>query len=295
VKGKGSTVAKVVDGTLDRYARTGIAGVSNVGTDRNWTGSHFNQANWYAYGRLAWDPEMSASDVADEWIRMTFTNDPAFVRPVKAMMRQSREAVVNYMTPLGLAHVMATGHHYGPGPWVGRPASRMRADQTPTYYHQADSLGSGFDRTPTGSNALEQYAPQLRARWGNLRTVPDSFLLWFHHVRWTDRFPATRGHTVWDELVARYNMGVDSVRSMQRTWDAQRGRVDDERFRDVQAFLAIQEREARWWRDAALTYFQSYSHLPIPSKYEQPAHPLEYYLQVRCPANRDKPRCDQVP
>ncbi|WP_104022966.1 alpha-glucuronidase family glycosyl hydrolase [Gemmatirosa kalamazoonensis] len=294
-KGKGSTVAKVIDGSLHGYARTGIAGVSNIGDDRNWTGSQFNQANWYAYGRLAWDPEMSASDIADDWLRMTFTNDPSFVRAVKAMMKTSREAVVNYMTPLGLAHIMATGHHYGPGPWVGGPNTRMRADQTPTYFHRADSLGLGFDRTATGSNALEQYAPPIRARWGNQRTVPDSVLLWFHHVGWTERLPATHGRPLWDELVARYNAGVDSVRAMQRTWDAQRGKVDDERFRDVQSFLAIQEKEARWWRDAALTYFQSFSHLPIPARYEQPAHPLQYYLQVRCPANRDKPRCDNVP
>jgi len=297
VKGKGSTVAKVVDGTLHGYARTGIAGVSNVGTDRNWTGSQFNQANWYAYGRLAWNPERSASDIAEEWLRMTFTNDPAFVRSVKAMMKQSREAVVNYMTPLGLAHIMATGHHYGPGPWVGGPNSRMRADQSPTYFHRADSLGLGFDRTATGggSNALEQYAPPLRARWGNKATVPDSFLVWFHHVGWREKLPATRGHTLWDELVARYNMGVDSVRAMQRTWDAQKGRVDDERFNDVKSFLAIQEREARWWRDAALAYFQTFSHLPIPPGYDKPAHSLDYYMQVRCPANRDKPRCDVVP
>jgi alpha-glucuronidase len=211
------------------------------------------------------------------------------------MMIMSREAVVNYMTPLGLAHIMATGHHYGPGPWVGGPGTRMRADQTPVYFHRADSLGIGFDRTATGSNAIAQYFPPVRARWGNIETVPDSFLLWFHHVPWTAKVPATHGRTLWNELVARYNAGVDSVRSMQRTWNAQRGRIDDERFGDVAAFLAIQEKEARWWRDAALSYFQSFSHLPIPAPYEQPAHSLEYYEHVRCPANRDKPRCDLVP
>ena len=226
---------------------------------------------------------------------MTFTNDPTFVRPVQAMMRTSREAVVNYMTPLGLAHIMATGHHYGPGPWVGGPDTRMRADQTPTYFHRADSLGLGFDRTATGSDALEQYAAPIRARWGSKQTVPDSVLLWFHHVGWTERLPATGGRRLWDELARRYNVGVDSVRSMQRTWDRMAGKVDAERYQDVKAFLAIQEREARWWRDAALTYFQTFSHLPIPARYEQPAHPLQYYLTVRCPANRDKPRCDLVP
>jgi alpha-glucuronidase len=291
-KGKGSTVAKVIDGSLERHARTGIAGVSNIGDDRNWTGSQFNQANWYAFGRLAWDPEGSASAIAEEWIRMTFTNDPAFVQPVRAMMTQSREAVVNYMTPLGLAHIMATGHHYGPGMWVSNAG---RPDWSPTYYHRADTLGIGFDRTATGSDALEQYAPPIRARWGNKQTVPDSVLLWFHHVGWNEKLPATGGRPLWDELVRRYNMGVDSVRSMQRTWDRMAGKIDAERFQDVKGFLGIQEKEARWWRDAALSYFQTFSRQPIPAGYERPAHPLQYYLSVRCPANRDKPRCDLVP
>jgi alpha-glucuronidase len=169
----------------------------------------------------------------------------------------------------------------------------MRADQTPTYFHRADSLGLGFDRTHTGSDALEQYFPPVRQRWASRATVPDSVLLWFHHVRWTDRMRS--GRTLWDELVHRYNVGVDSVRSMQRAWGSLQGRVDARRFGEVADFLAIQEREARWWRDAALTYFQTFSKMPIPARYEQPAHDLAYYMRVRCPANRDKPRCDVVP
>jgi len=289
VHGKGSTVAKVVEGAIDHYSRTGIAGVSNVGSDRNWTGSQFNQANWYAFGRLAWNPEASSTAIADEWIRMTFTNALEAVASIRTLMLQSREAVVNYMTPLGLAHIMATGHHYGPAPWV----RLSRADWSPTYYHKADSLGIGFDRTPTGSDAVAQYAAPVRDRYANLKTVPDSLLLFFHHVPWT--YPMRSGRTLWDELAFRYNAGVDSVRSMQKLWASVQPSVDSARFAEVSRFLSIQEREARWWRDAALTYFQSFSRMPIPAAYEQPAHPLAYYQRITCPGNRDKPRCDAIP
>ncbi len=289
VHGEGSTVAKVVEGAVDHYARTGIASVSNVGNDRDWTGSQFNQANWYAFGRLAWNPEASSTAIAEEWIRMTFTNAPEAVATIRTLMLMSREAVVNYMTPLGLAHIMATGHHYGPAPWV----RLSRADWSPTYYHKADSLGVGFDRTSTGSNAVAQYAPPVRDRYGRLATVPDSLLLWFHHVPWTYRMPS--GRMLWDEMAFRYNAGVDSVRSMQKLWASVQPSVDSARFADVSRFLSIQEREARWWRDAALTYFQSFSRMPIPAAYEQPAHPLAYYQRITCPADRDKPRCDEIP
>jgi alpha-glucuronidase len=287
-KGEGSTVARVIDGSLDRYPRTGIAGVSNVGSDRDWTGSQFNQANWYAFGRLAWDHELSAGAIADEWVRMTFTNDARAVATIRSMMLTSREAVVNYMTPLGLAHIMATGHHYGPGPWAdgGRP------DWTPSYYHRADTLGLGFDRTATGSNAVGQYFPPVRDRYANRRTVPDSLLLWFHHVRWTERLAS--GRTLWDELVHRYSAGVDSVRAIRRAWGTVRAAIDAERFAEVDSFLSIQAGEARWWRDAALTYFQTFSRMPIPAGYEQPEHPLPYYEELRCPANPTKPRCPGI-
>ena len=288
-KGKGSTVARVIDGSLHAHARTGITGVANVGMDTNWTGSHFNQANWYAYGRLAWDPGLSASAIADEWVRQTFTNDPVAVPRIVNMMMVSREAVVNYMTPLGLAHLMATGHHYGPGPW-----SRLaRADQSPVYFHKADSLGVGFDRSSTGSRQVDQYFPAVRDRYERLSTVPDSNLLWFHRVPWSYRLRS--GRSLWEELVVRENAGVDSVRSMQVQWQGVRGAIDGERFTAVESFLAIQEREARWWRDANLSYFATFSHQPIPAPYDQPAHALSYYQQVRCPANRLKPRCDVIP
>jgi alpha-glucuronidase len=287
--GRGSTVAKVIDGSVYKQARTGIAGVSNIGDDRNWTGSQFNQANWYTFGRLAWDHTLSTSAIADEWIRMTFTNDAGAVAKIRAMMLTSREAVVNYMTPLGLAHIMATGHHYGPGPWVSNAG---RPDWSPTYYHRADTIGIGFDRTATGSNAVEQYFSPVRARYASRATTPDSLLLWFHRVRWDEKLKS--GRTLWDELVVHYYAGVDSVRSMRRTWDSVKGSIDADRFADVQNFLRIQEKEAMWWRDAALTYFQQFSRKPIPANLEQPAHDLAFYRSLRCPPNRDKPRCEQI-
>ena len=287
-RGEGSTVGRVVDGSLHGHARTGIAGVANIGTDRNWTGSHFNQANWYAFGRLAWDHTLSSGEIAEEWIRMTFVNEPAVVARIRDIMLGSREAVVHYMTPLGLAHIMAAGHHYGPGPWV----ARGRADQTAVYYHRADTLGLGFDRTAAGSGALDQYSPPLRRRWASRDSVPDGLLLWFHRVRWSERLRS--GRTLWEELVHEYSAGVDSVSSMARQWGTLEGSIDEARFRDVAAFLAIQQREARWWRDAAIAYFQTFSRQPVPAGYAPPAHPLEYYMLLRCPADRQKPRCDAI-
>ena len=287
--GKGSTVARVIDGSLHGHARTGIAGVANIGDDRNWTGSHFNQANWYAFGRLAWDQALSPVAIAEEWIRMTLSNDAAVVRRTTAIMLASREAVVNYMTPLGLAHIMATGHHYGPAPWVSRLG---RADWTPAYYHRADTIGIGFDRTETGSNGVAQYFSPLRERYASRATVPDSVMLWFHRVRWTERMRS--GRTLWGELVHRYNEGVDSVHSMRRGWRSLRGKIDAERFAEVESFLDIQEKEARWWRDAVLQYFQTFSRQPIPRGYAAPAHPLSYYLEIQCPADVRRPRCPAI-
>jgi alpha-glucuronidase len=286
--GEGSTVGRVIDGSLDNYAITGMAGVANTGTDRNWTGSHFNQANWYAYGRLAWDHTLSSGEIAEEWIRLTFSNDSDVVATVKAMMLASREAVVNYMTPLGLAHQMARGHHYGPGPWV----EGGRADWTSVYYSRADSEGIGFDRTATGSNAVAQYFPPVRDRFANRYSVPDNLLLWFHHVPWTA--PMRSGRSLWDELLYRYNAGVDTVRWMNDMWSTLEGKIDDRRFRDVQAFLQIQEKEAEWWRDASVLYFQTFSGMPLPPGYPQPAHSLSFYRDLQCPPDPRKPRCEAV-
>jgi alpha-glucuronidase len=278
VKGKGSTVAKVLDGSLHGYKRTGMAGVSNIGTDRNWTGSHFDQANWFVFGRFAWDPSLSSRDVAEQWTRMTFSNDERFVGPVVDMMMKSREAVVEYMTPLGLHHLMGRGHHYGPGPWVeGGP----RADWTSVYYHRATKEGIGFDRTKTGSNAIAQYAPEVAKIFGDRKKIPEELLLWFHHVPWSYKMKS--GRTLWDELVHVYTRGVSTVGEMQDTWDGLKELVDPERHAQVAAFLAIQKKEAKWWRDSSIAYFQTFSGRPIPEGYEPPEHSLEYYKSLEFP------------
>jgi alpha-glucuronidase len=275
VKGEGSLVRQVIDGSLHGYPRTGIAGVANTGTDRNWCGSVFACANWHAFGRLAWNPSLMSSDLADEWLRMTFTNDAAFITPAKSMMLASRQATVDYMTPLGLGHQMARGHHYGPGPWV---SGGGRADQTSVYYHRADANGIGFDRTATGSNAVSQYAPQVRDRFADLKTVTDDYILWFHHVPWD--YKMASGRILWDELTFRYCQGIGGVIKMEKTWDGLSTFVDSERYEETRAFLAIQESEARWWRDASVLYFQTFSKRPITDSCGPPADTLEHFMST---------------
>ena len=277
-RGEGSTVAKVIDGSLFGHSQGGIAGVANIGNDRNWTGSHFNQANWYAFGRLAWDPGLSSREIATEWVRMTFSNDPAFVEPVVAMMLASREAAVDYMTPLGLHHQMVPDTHYGPAPWF---AGGARADWTSVYFNRADALGIGFDRTATGSDAVAQYAPPVAAQFADLARVPDRYLLWFHHVPWD--YTLASGKTLWEEFVTHYTHGVQVVADMRRTWSALADKVDAGRYREVSEFLAIQEQEARWWRDASIAYFQSLAQRPLPPGFAPPEHTLEYYQSLCVP------------
>ncbi len=286
-----STVAHVADGTLwmrqvgatvidgnqqpimvpNQFSM--IVGVANTGTDRNWTGHPLAQANWYAFGRLAWDHTLTAEAIADEWIRLTFGSDPQMLATMKKILLGSRETMVNYSMPLGLHHIMAEGNHYGPGPWP--IANTTHPEWSPPYYHQADENGLGANRTATGSNALEQYAPQLAALWGNVDTVPENLLLWFHHVAWDHQMKS--GRILWDELALRYQQGVDEVRVMQRDWDSLKGLIDDERFIEVKQRLARQEADARDWRDACLLYFQTFSKRPLPAGVEPPAHDLAYY------------------
>jgi alpha-glucuronidase len=276
--GKGSTVAKVIDGSVFNYPVTAIAGVSNIGNERNWTNHPFGQSTWYAFGRLAWDHELTASQIADEWVRQTFSNEASVVNTIKNIMLTSREAVVNYMTPLGLHHIMATGHHYGPGPWVDNLG---RADWNPAYYHKADAFGVGFDRTATGSNALSQYQPQVQAQWNDSNTCDEKYLLWFHHVSWSHKMKD--GKTLWNELCTKYQQGVDSVRWMQSQWNGLKNAIDDQRFQQVKMFLTIQEQDAEWWRNACLLYFQTYSKMPFPAGTEKPGQTLEYYKSLRFP------------
>ncbi len=280
--GPGSTVARVLEHGPAGPELTGMAGVSNVGADRNWTGSIFDQANWYAFGRLAWDPEASSRDIADDWVRMTFSHAPGFARPVVDMMMGSREAAVDYMTPLGLHHIMARDTHYGPGPWTsGGP----RADWTAVYYHRADAQGVGFDRTAGGSNAVAQYAPAAAARFEGLGPGSEKTLLWFHHLPWGHRMAS--GRTLWDELVVRYFRGVAYVSAMRRTWAGLRAHVDPERHAEVAASLRVQHREAAWWRDACIAYFQTFSRRPMPRGYPEPKHPARFYEERRSPLGAD--------
>jgi alpha-glucuronidase len=277
-KREGSTVANVVDGSVFGYPRTSIAGVSNIGAARDWTGAPFAQANWYAFGRLGWNPELSAREIAEEWLRMTFSSEPQFLETALSMMLRSREAVVDYMTPLGLAHLMGTGHHYGPAPWVD---DLERAEWTPYYYHRADARGIGFDRTASGSDAVAQYAPTVASGFANLATVPDAYLLWFHRLSWDYRMRS--GRTLWEELVRHYDHGLAEVEAMRADWATLEPFVDAERFAKAQSLLEIQAREARWWRDACIAYFRSRSGLPLPPGAAEPEHPLDYYMSLRFP------------
>ena len=279
-KGPGSTVARVIDGDLFGNKLTGMAGVSNIGTDPTWSGSIFNQANWYVFGRMAWNPELSSRDVATEWTQQTFGSDPKLVQTSVAMMMASREAVVNYMTPLGLNLIMGHGTHYGPAPWddVGD-----RPDWKAPYYHHADASGLGFDRTSTGSNALAQYFPPAAAKFADKSNLDT--LLWFHHVGWGEKL--VTGRTLWNELVVRYTSGVDQVKTMRAGWNGVKGKVDPERFALTARYLAIQQAEAQWWRDACLAYFQGFSKMPYPGGTRAPAHPVSYYKSLNAGKNLD--------
>lgn len=275
-EGKGSTVAKTTDGSMFNCKLSAIAGVANIGEDANWCGHHFAQANWYAFGRLAWNHELSADEIAEEWIKQTFSKERALIEPVKKMMLSSWETAVNYMMPLGLHHIFAAGHHYGPQPWYDRAP---RKDWTCTYYHRADVSGIGFNRTETGSNAVSQYFSPLKETFNNLETCPENLLLWFHHVAWNHKMKS--GRIFWDELCYKYDAGVREVRDFQKIWDKAEPFVDNERFRQVQSRLKIQSRDAVWWKEACLLYFQTFSGLPIPYDIERPVHELEDLMKIR--------------
>ncbi len=275
--GQGSTIAKITDGTLRPAKLTAISAVANIGEDKNWTGHHFAQANWYAFGRLAWNHNLSSEQIADEWLKMTFTDNEKFVNPVKNMMLSSRETAVDYMMPLGLHHIFASGHHYGPEPWGDYKGGRP--DWSPVYYHQANAEGIGFDRTKTGSNAVSDYFPPLNEIYGNIKTTPENLILWFHHLPWD--YKMKDGKTLWDELCYKYDSGVLGVRGYQKTWENIKPYVDSQRFSEVQEKLKIQAKDAVWWKDACLLYFQTFSKRPIPSDIEKPIHELEDLKKIK--------------
>ena len=262
--GPGSPVARTV---------SAIAGVANTGRDPNFCGYTLAQANWYAFGRLAWNPELDAEQIADEWIRQTFLQpeglsakafDKKFVAPLRGMLMASREAVVDYEMPLGLHHLFG-GTHYGPAPWerLGRP------DWTPAYYHKADSAGIGFDRTRNGSGNVDQYNEPLASTYNDLATCPENLLLWFHHLDWD--YKLSSGRTLWDEICLHYDRGIRTVQDFQQTWAGLKPYVSPAIFEEVSTKLDIQQNDARWWRDACVGYFQLFSQRPLPAD----AAPLE--------------------
>lgn len=275
--GPGSSVARATDGSLFPHPVSAIAGVANIGEDANWCGHHFAQANWYAFGRMAWDHRLTDDQIAEEWLKMTFTREKAFIAPVKEMMLRSWETAVNYMMPLGLHHIFAWDHHYGPEPWCDVPGAR--ADWLPRYYHNASEEGIGFDRSTEGSNAVSQYHSPLREQFNSIETCPEELLLWFHHVPWDHEMK--NGRILWNELCYRYDTGVQQVREFQKVWDRVGGRVDEARFQHVQSKLKIHARDAVWWKDACLLYFQTYSGMPIPYDIERPIHELEELKKIR--------------
>lgn len=275
--GKNSTIAKITDGNLRPHTLTAIAGVANIGEDKNWAGHHFAQANWYAFGRLAWNHDLTSEQIADEWLKMTFNDDEKFLKPVKEMMLTSRETAVDYMMPLGLHHIFAGGHHYGPEPWGDYKGGRP--DWSPVYYHQANQQGIGFDRTKSGSNAVANYFPPLNNIYGNIKTCPENLILWFHHVPWN--YQMKDGKTLWEELSYKYDTGVKNVREYQKAWDKVQPFVDEERFQHIQAKLKIQARDAVWWKDACLLYFQTFSKMPIPYDIERPVYELDDLKKIK--------------
>ncbi len=230
----------------------GVAGVANIGKDRNWCGHHFSQANWYAFGRLAWDPSLSSEQIAREWLEQTFCSDENFVFMMSTIMEESRETCVDYMMPLGLHHIFKFDHHYGPEP------DGFKADYPlewcPVYYHQADSAGIGFDRSSRGTDAVSQYREPFASMYDRPETCPENLLLWFHHVPWNYRMKD--GSTLWESLQFHYNQGVINVESYRNIWhNKMRHYVDEQRWREVDERLQEQVDNAREWRDVCLDYF----------------------------------------
>lgn len=274
---KSSTVASVIDGSDYAQNTSAIAGVSNIGNNRNWAGHLFGQSNWYAFGRLAWDHQLGSEVIAEEWISQTFGNDQKVKHVISGMMLSSREIFVNYTTPLGLHHIMGWDHHYGPGPWV----EGSRPDWSAPYYHQADAQGIGFNRTATGSDALSQYALEIQQLWSNTESCPEKYLLWFHHLPWT--YTMKSENSLWEALCFKYDSGVKSIKSMKESWSELSNEIDQGRFNQVSMLLDIQEDEAEWWRNSCLLYFQTLSNMRFPKDIEQPQGNLEYYKSLKFP------------
>ncbi len=233
----------------------GLAGVANIGDDANYCGHHFSQANWYAFGRLAWDPSLSSETIAKEWLQQTFTKDASFVDDMLGVMQHSREACVDYMMPLGLHHIFKFDHHYGPEPDGFK--AEYPLEWCPVYYHKADANGVGFDRSSRGTNAVGQYRKPYRKQYDSLKTCPEEYLLWFHHVGWD--YKLKNGKSLWDNLVDHYTRGVNDVEAMRKTWQQQRNKVDQQRWQEVNDRLDNQMSNAKEWKDVCLKYFGQFA------------------------------------
>lgn len=273
----GLTVAGATQRRTVPGATTAMAGVANIGDVRNWTGSDMAQSNWYAFGRLSWNTELPAANIADEFLKQTFSTDERFVAPVSQLLLRSWNAAISYMMPLGLHHIFAEGHHYGPEPWCNVPG--FRKDWLPSYYHQADSFGVGFDRTINGSGAVKQYHEPLSVLYNDVNTCPEEYLLWFHHVSWD--YIMRNGQTLWDNLCYTYQFGVDETVRFVKTWENAKAYVDAERYEKMLQRFRRQAADAEWWRDACVLYFQQYSGEPIPAGCFTPKHRLEDLMRYK--------------
>ena len=260
------------------YKRRAIAGVANIGDQASFCGNTMAQANWYAFGRMAWNSAVSSRTIAHEWVSQTVGRGNKATAAIEGIMMQSRETVVDYMMPLGLHHIFAEGHHYGPQPWQNNPG--QRADWQCVYYHRADAKGVGFDRTArTGSGATAQYAEAFGKAVEDINTCPDKYLLWFHHADWNHKCQS--GRTLWNEMCYRYQHGLEGARTMLRAWNTTKPFIAPSLFDEVQQKLQIQVRDAEWWKDACLLYFQTFSRQPLPDYVEPPVHTLDELKAVR--------------
>ena len=273
----------------DRQPIVGVAGVTNIGDADNWTANDLAMANWYAFGRLANDSEASSREIAEDFLCENFSKDPRFVRPMTQLLLKSRETVVDYMMPLGLHHIFAGGHHYGPEPWCNPKG--WREDWLPRFYHRADTIGIGFNRTDhdepclagsEGSNNVAQYPEPLRTLYNNIGTCPENLLLWFHHVKWD--YTMSNGLSLWDNLCYSYDRGVRQAHDFVTTWMAVKPYVKEDIYQRQLTRFQRQAKDAQWWRDACLLYFQTFANRPLPPDCPAPVHKLDdlmkYHLDI---------------
>lgn len=269
-----------------------LAGVANIGDDINWCGNDLAQANWYAFGRLAWNESLSSEQIAREFLMQTFTSDPRFVNPMTTLLMHTRETLTRYMMPLGLHHIFAGGHHYGPEPWYAPKGARE--DWLPRYYHRADKQGIGFDRTRQGSGNTQQYPEPFRTMYDDINTCPENLLLWFHHTPWNHLM--SNGLTLWQNLCYQYEQGACEAEQFVNLWKQMEPYLDTERYEAMLWRFKRQARDAWWWHDACILYFQQFSELPIPSDITPARFNLQELMKYHLPIdNYRAPKPDMLP